>query len=240
MGANTKLFGICLLVLMNNIAWYYASETKRSTKAQAQDIINKESASQKIATTTNIKTQQATKTAPAKITNPSEKTAPIAAKTSAPVTAPRPQELEANLPMRASEDLVADQAFSKETFSFDDQAQKIATIEQLAPQGEDFIFLQNIIASNEAEAVKIAALERLNGQHHFGALNTALSVLNKDNANLSLAALNIVKNSRDTSLIPQLRTLALNTKNETLQQEINATIGQLENGLSMGMDFAHR
>ena len=71
-----------------------------------------------------------------------------------------------------------------------------------SPQGEDFIFLQNIIASNEAEAVKIAALERLNGQQHFGALNTALSVLNKDNANLSLAALNIVKNSRDTSLIP--------------------------------------
>ena len=52
MGANTKLFGICLLVLMNNIAWYYASETKRSTTAHAQDIINKESASQEIATTT--------------------------------------------------------------------------------------------------------------------------------------------------------------------------------------------
>lgn len=240
MGANTKLLGICLLVLMNNIAWYYASETKRSTTAHAHDIINKERASQETATTNNINTPQATKTAPAKITNPSEKTAPIAAKNPAPVTAPRPQELEANLPMRASEDLVADQAFSKERFSFDDQAQKIATIEQLAPQGEDFIFLQNIIASNEAEAVKIAALERLNGQQHFGALNTALSVLNKDNANLSLAALNIVKNSRDTSLIPQLRTLALNAKNETLQQEINATIGQLENGLSMGMDFAHR
>jgi len=225
---------------MNNIAWYYASETKQSITAHAHDITTKESASQEIATTTIINTQQATKIAPVKITNPSEKTAPIAAKTPAPVSAPRPQELEANLPMRASEDLVADQEFSKETFSFDDQSQKIATIEQLAPQGEDFIFLQKIIASNEAEAVKIAALERLNGQQHFGALNTALSVLNKDNANLSLAALNIVKNSRDTSLIPQLRTLALNAKNETLQQEINATIGQLENGLSMGMDFAHR
>ena len=142
MGANTKLFGICLLVLMNNIAWYYASETKRSTTAHAQDIINKESASQEIATTTIRTTPQATKTAAAKIL-PQVKKRAHCGKTPAPVTAPRPQELEANLPMRASEDLVADQAFSKETFSFDDQAQKIATIEQLAPKGRISFFAKH-------------------------------------------------------------------------------------------------
>lgn len=238
MGANTKLFGICLLVLANNLAWYYASEIKpfeRTPEIATKQITGPESP----ATAINI-TQRAATASSIKATRSSEKTTTSAAKTPVPAAAPRPQELEANLPMRASEELVADQAFSKETFSFDDQAHKIATIEQLAPQGEDLIFLQKIIESDEADAVKIAALERLNGQQHFGAINTALAVLNKDNSNLSMAALNIVKNSRDTSLIPQLRNRALNTKNETLQQEINATIAHLENGLSMGMDFANR
>ncbi|HMW48384.1 MAG TPA: hypothetical protein PKD17_03925 [Cellvibrionaceae bacterium] len=227
MGANIKLMGAALLVLANNIAWYYATDDKQPAAVQT-------------VTAPTKSTAQATTQEPINTPSLTIKNAPIAQHTHIAPAAPKTMELEANLPARESEQLIADQAFSKETFTFDSPEQKIATIQQLAPQGEDLIFLQKIIESNDSDEVKIAALERLNGQQHFGALNTALTVLNKNNTNLSMAALGIIKNSRDTSLIPQLRSLALNAKNEMLQQEINATIGHLENSLTMGMDFANR
>ena len=224
MATSKRIIGAVFFVLLNNLAWHFASEKKQPMAAHAPH--------------TAIKRTE--RPSPVQKNTPRQNTASATVAQVTPVPAPTPMELEANLPARESEELIADQAFSKETFSFDNQEQKIATIEHLTPQGEDLIFLQKVIESQDSDEVKIAALERLNGQHHYGALSTAIGVLNRENTNMSLAALGVIKNSRDASLIPQLRSRALTIKNEMLQQEINAAIDHLENSLTMGMDFANR
>ncbi|MEY4590081.1 MAG: hypothetical protein RL497_2157 [Pseudomonadota bacterium] len=218
------LFGA--FVLLNNSAWYFYTDTQTtvSSAETAQEL---------------TKTPATNNTQPA-LKNPSQPNLTItntpALKPVLAQAAPQALEMEANLPLSESQELLGDQAFSKETFTFDSQEHKLATIEQLVPQGEDLIFLQKIIESAESEPIKIAAIERLNGQPHFGVLNTAIKVLEKNNSTLGTAALGVLKNSRDISLIPQLRSQALNVKNTELKQEIDATIVFLEKSVSMGMD----
>jgi hypothetical protein len=234
MGTAKTLAYVGAFVLLNNAAWLYYTHTSAATLAAinpAQTI-----------PASSLKTAQ-----PALIQQPtlptsslSIKNIPVAKPALVPTAPPKPLDLEASLPMRESEELIADQAFSKETFAFDSEEHKLATIEQLTPQGEDLIFLQKIIESPESETIKRAAIERLNGQQQFGALNTAIRVLEKNNTSLSVAALGVLKNSHDISLIPQLRSHALSVNNDVLKQEIDATIASLESGVSMGMDSAEQ
>ena len=246
MAVSTKIIGAAVFVALNNMAWYYASlETPIKDTQLKETQLSETHLKEMRPEVTQLSVAELHQTiikSPHQPSAPVQKNTPRAntANTHVPALAPKPMELDANLPARESEELITDQAFSKETFNIDSQEQKLATIERLSPQGEDLIFLQNIIESQDSDEIKIAALARLNGQQHFGALSTAIGVLNKENANMSLAALDVIKNSRDASLIPQLRSRALTIKNEMLQQEINATINHLENSLTMGMDFANR
>lgn len=234
MGHTKSLLWIAVLVLFNNAAWLYYSDSQATASAStntaqltaAPSVNNtvREIGQQKIEQTSSLSIKNMPPSKPALV----------------PTAAPKPLDIEANLPVRASEELIADQAFNKETFAFDSQEHKLATIEQLTPQGEDLIFLQKIIESDESEAVKIAAIERLNGQQQFSALNTAINILEKNNTQLGLAALGVLKNSRDISLIPQLRSRALSINNTAIKQEIDATIGFLEGSVSMGMDAGER
>ncbi|HEY6529417.1 MAG TPA: hypothetical protein VIZ65_12035 [Cellvibrionaceae bacterium] len=231
MGTAKTLAWVGAFVLFNNAAWLYYTDTRSTALAVTSSTQTIPATSLKIAQPALIH-QQAEKT------GLSIKNIPASKPVLAPITAPKPLDLEANLPVRESEELIADQAFSKETFAFDSEEHKLATIEQLTPQGEDLIFLQKIIESPESEAIKRAAIERLSGQQQFGALNTAIKVLEKNNATLSFAALGVLKNSHDISLIPQLRSQSQKADNEALKQEIDATIGFLEGSVSMGMDSA--
>lgn len=241
MAVSTKIIGAAVFVALNNMAWYYASLEIPIKDTQSKETNLKEKRPE-VTQHSVAEPHQTINKSPHQPSAPVQKNTPRpnTANTHVPALAPKPMELDANLPARESEELIADQAFSKETFNIDSQEQKLATIERLTPQGEDLIFLQKIIESQDSDEIKIAALARLNGQQHFGALSTAIGVLNKENTNMSLAALGVIKNSRDASLIPQLRSRALTIKNEMLQREINATIDHLENSLSMGMDFANR
>lgn len=181
MAASTKLIGAAVFVVLNNMAWYYASPEKPIKETPIKDTQLKETQSKEMRPEVTqhsvAEAHQTTNKSTHQPSAPVQKNTPRrdAANTHMPAPTPKPMELEANLPARESEELIADQAFSKETFNFDSQEQKLATIEHLTPQGEDLIFLQKVIESQDRDEIKIAALERLNGQHHYGALNTAIT-----------------------------------------------------------------
>lgn len=148
-----------------------------------------------------------------------------------------PIAIQANIELsEESRDWIDDLNYDKEIFDLDSEENKLAVIEKLTPQGADLAFIQQVMASEESEHVKLAALYKLRYQNQYGAIHTAVEALNSGSKPLTLAALDILKSTNDISLIPQLKQLTETQDQDDIKRAINNTIQALEKSVSMGMD----
>jgi hypothetical protein len=136
-----------------------------------------------------------------------------------------------------SRDFIDGLNYEKEVFDLESVENQLATIENLATTGSDLLFIKKITSSKVDESVKISALNKLQGQTQYGAVQIALHALeSNETKGLSLAALDMLKNTHDISLVPQLKDLEESVKYQYIRQEIDAAIKKLEGGVSMGAD----